>query len=589
MKRIHRLVPVLLVAPLTLAACDRGPSEAPEVDPGPEPTGLAGAEVPDPSVAIIVPTEMPAIEPPRSSTALSVFMEGDCGPEVHGQAGAPPLVSTRGMQDIFLLANGHLQKQATQKGDDFYVWGEVTDIGGTWPEDGWLGVEQVERAYEHYTYVRSRDGKLGPVAGIKDDWNIEQLDRWGDSLLAYVTCDEEMSSGCKVRSSARFKVVEGDRVAPRLAGIRKQVPGSCSFLRLDDIEVDGQEIHALGRTCGWDDNRSTKVFHAVWDAQGALTVTHLKSAPGSKEHRWPDLQLERAEDGQMWASVSWDRWDQGPHQLWHGDAEGWTEVEAPMRQVEDLQVSPDGAAWLLGREGELWRTEGAHWIREAEQTRVTGLGGIAEGRPLVIADSQHLFELGDQGWSPVEVARPAFDAGADLLLSRVQVSGGEVWVSASYRESREIRGKRRHRSTVLTSAAVSEPLRCGGALGRGLVAEPQPWPVAADDSCETPMALLSYRRSWARKNTDYPTTRNVLAKGDVEAFGEYELLEFPLGEHQVLGATAESLEAARAMADQVGANVRGSFPEVVCMPRPEQTRAIVIAEAATVRPETQAG
>ncbi len=588
MKRTILVAPALLALPLSLVACDGQESASPEASTIPGEVAPADIEIPGPAVAIIVPTEMPTIEPPRPGTSLSVFMEGDCGPEVHPQAGGAPLLSTGGMQDIYLLADGALKKQATQEKEGFYLWGEITDIGGSWPEDGWLGVEQVERAYEHYTYVRSRNGKLGPVAGVKEDWNIEHLDRWGDSLLAYTTCDEEMDSGCKVRSSARFRVVEGDRVAPKLAGIRKQVRGSCSFLRLDDIEVVGDEIHALGRTCGWDDERPTKVFHARWDASGGLEVTTLKAAKGAEEHRWPDLALERAADGQMWASVSWDRWDKGPHQLWHHGADGWSEVEAPLKQVEDLQVSPEGEAWLLGREGELWRTEGAHWVREAEQTRVTGLGGVAEGRPLVIADAEHLFELEEGGWAPVELARPAFDAGADLHLSSVQVSGGEVWVAGSYRESQAIRGKQRYRSALLTSASVDAPLRCGTALGGGPEDAPRPWPQAADESCETPMALLSYRRSWARDDTDYPTTRAALDKGDAEAFGDYELLEFQLGDQHVLGATASSVDAARAMAEQVAGNVRGSLPEVVCLPRPEQTRPIVVASADADAP-TQAG
>lgn len=224
-------------------------------------------------------------------------------------------------------------------------------------------------------------------------------------------------------------------------------------------------------------------------------------------------------------------------------AKAQTGVIPTPEPVADFDGVEDGAPWMVGKSGKLYRREGAEW-------------------------------------KPAALPTPPFTAGSTFKAKRVVVaSPGDVILVGMYWEKGPGWKDQELHTALFRTRPVKETLRCNEPdpennninVGHGF----QSWPPMATAECKTPFAVLARRSNAVKKADDWPRIRAAL-KGHTE-LGDVALVEFVSGDRTFVGARVRDVDTARKLVALVSANDR-LRPEVVCGdPEPKRTLAIDLA------------
>jgi hypothetical protein len=561
-----------------LAAC----SGSLGADPDPSRAPASPAKETPPARAAELPVEAPPQPPPQ---ALAVAAEGRCGElglsfigdetfvhhgHLAGQNMTPSTfvlarVTASGIEDAPELVRG------IRRSDEAWRSFELLSMEGTWPNDATLtmwseGGERVGVQTMDYAWKGDR-WQLKPARPSVDDaYGISEKLANGATLWLH-------SYG----PYPEFAVVpRGKAKTPDFGSLRaREVPESCQFDFGAMLVQTSGDVYLAGRYCGIFPSHTAPDYTvhgeaalAKWTPGGRAV---LEPIPAVAKHAALRLTGLREAGGKVYAYGAIVKGDEAPVEMYlaRSDGPGWTRIAAPFKSARQLEVEEDGTIWAWA-EGAIYRRGGEAW----EKASLEGVRNVVwkEKRPAWASTEKELFRRDASGaWTKVDVPKPAFSDGADFRLGTLATSpSGELWVNASYTETRAQWSQPEERQALLRYGAPRTALRCdaGGAGDKSFFAG---WPQTASESCATPFALLVRVSKNAPKTYDYPQTRAAL-KGHKELEGA-EFVDIELEGRRYFGAKTTSIAQGRAAVEAVGKKVQGTRPELVCL-APTVTRTL---------------
>jgi hypothetical protein len=423
-----------------------------------------------------------------------------------------------------------------------------TGIAGRSLDDFWVADSTGTRSSEGAILHRYVGGK----------WKTYQKDQ--TNIHAWVDGGVIGSLGMAAANGELW--VEGSTTKPPLALYEDYAyPALAAFPTGDVLLVSRRR---------WQENPDAPLVGRHWTPGGKITEHALQALlPGDA---WPSVHEVAPDEVYVVRADRVARWNGSAF-----SALGKTTKGQPIKQVRRAGLDD---LWVLTEAGALERIAKAGGAAIPTPEPVADLDGVEDGAPWLVGKSGKLFRRAGAEWKPVTLPVPTFTSGSTFKAKRVLVaSAGDVILVGMYWEKGPGWKDQELHTALFRTRPVKETLRCNEPdpennnihVGRGF----QSWPPMATADCKTPFAVLARRSNVIKVKDDWPRIRAAL-KGHAE-LGEVALVEFVSGDRTFVGAKAKDLDAARQIAKLVAANDR-LRPEVVCGdPEPRRTLAIDLA------------